>query len=348
MNVLARCLVRLSDFDFALPPELIAQTPARPRDAARLLVLHRATGGLIHRGFRDLPEYLRPPDILVLNDTKVLPARLRARRPSGGQVEVLLLRSMVGGMWEALVRPGRKIRHGARLVFAPGVLEGVVGERTATGTRLIMLEHEGDALSILQRIGEMPTPPYIAGTLADPLDYQTVYARAWGAVAAPTAGLHFTNALLAEIRRRGVDIVCLTLHVGLGTFRPVKVEDIARHQMDAEAYEIAPAVAEAINRARRQGGRVVAVGTTCVRALESAAGGDGAVRPGRGSTNLFITPGYRFGAVDAIVTNFHLPKSTLVMLASAFAGRERLLRAYAEAIREHYRFYSFGDAMLIL
>jgi len=332
-----------------LPPELIAQAPARPRDAARLLVLHRATGGgLIHREFRDLPEYLRPLDVLVLNDTKVLPARLRARRPSGGQVEVLLLRPVAGGMWEALVRPGRKIRQGARLAFAPGVLEGVIGERTAAGTRMIMLEHEGDALSVLQRVGEMPTPPYIAGTLADPLDYQTVYARAWGAVAAPTAGLHFTNALLAEIRRRGVDIVCLTLHVGLGTFRPVKVEDIAAHQMDAEAYEIGPAVAETINRAHRWGGRVVAVGTTCVRALESAAGKDGVVHPGGRSTNLFITPGYRFGAVDAIVTNFHLPRSTLVMLACAFTGRERLLRAYAEAIRERYRFYSFGDAMLIL
>jgi S-adenosylmethionine:tRNA ribosyltransferase-isomerase len=348
LNALAPCLMRPSDFDFVLPPELIAQTPARPRDTARLLVLHRATGELIHRGFRDLPEYLRPPDVLVLNDTKVLPARLRARRPSGRRVEVLLLRPVAGGMWEALVRPGRKIRQGARLAFAPGVLEGVVGERTAAGTRMIVLEHDGDILSVLQRIGEMPTPPYIAGTLADPLDYQTVYARTWGAVAAPTAGLHFTNPLLAEIRRRGVDIVCLTLHVGLGTFRPVKVEDIARHQMDAEAYEIEPAVAETINGARRRGGRVVAVGTTCVRALESAAGKDGVIHSGCGSTSLFITPGYRFGAVDAIVTNFHLPRSTLVMLASAFAGREHLLRAYAEAIRERYRFYSFGDAMLIL
>jgi S-adenosylmethionine:tRNA ribosyltransferase-isomerase len=340
--------MRLSDFEFVLPPELIAQTPARPRDAARLLVLHRSTGELGHRIFRDVPEFLRRGDVLVLNDTKVLPARLRARRPTGGQVEVLLLRPLAAGAWEALVRPGRKIRQGMRLTFAPGVLEGVVGERTPAGTRMITLEHDGDTLSILQRIGEMPTPPYITSTLADPHDYQTVYARAPGAVAAPTAGLHFTNTLLAKIRHRGVEVVCLTLHVGLATFRPVKVEDIAGHKMGVEAYEIEPTAAVAINDARRRGGRIAAVGTTCVRALESAAGEDGLVHPGSGSTNLFITPGYRFRAIDAMITNFHLPRSTLVMLVSAFAGRERLLRAYAEAIRAHYRFYSFGDAMLIL
>jgi S-adenosylmethionine:tRNA ribosyltransferase-isomerase len=348
LSVLAPSLMRLSDFEFVLPPELIAQTPARPRDAARLLVLDRASGEFAHRVFRELPEFLRPGDVLVLNDTKVLPARLRARRPTGGQVEVLLLRPLADGAWEALVRPGRKIRQGTRLAFAPGVLEGVVGERLAAGTRMITLEHAGDTLSVLQRIGEMPTPPYITSPLADPHDYQTVYARALGAVAAPTAGLHFTNTLLTEIRQRGVEIVCLTLHVGLATFRPVKVEDVAHHKMDVEAYEIEPPAAATINGARRRGGRIAAVGTTCVRALESAAGENGVVRAGSGSTNLFITPGYRFRAIDAMITNFHLPRSTLVMLASAFAGRERLLRAYAEAIRARYRFYSFGDAMLIL
>jgi S-adenosylmethionine:tRNA ribosyltransferase-isomerase len=341
--------MRLSEFDFVLPPELIAQVPARPRDAARLLVLERATGARAHRIFRDLPERLRPDDVLVLNDTKVLPARLRARRqPAGGAVEVLLLRPIADGTWEALVKPGRRVRRGDRLTFAAGLLEGVVGGRTDGGTRTIALEHRGDLLPILQRVGEMPTPPYITRRLEDPHDYQTVFARAPGAVAAPTAGLHFTEALLAGIRRRGVEIACLTLHVGLGTFRPVKVEEVASHRMDAEVYEIPVETAATINRARGRGGRVVAVGTTCVRALESAAEHDGTVRAGTASTNLFITPGYRFRVTDALVTNFHLPKSTLVMLASAFAGRERLLAAYADAIGQRYRFYSFGDAMLIV
>ncbi len=341
--------MRLSEFDFTLPPELIAQVPARPRDAARLLVLERATGARRHRIFRDLPEWLRRDDVLVLNDTKVLAARLRARRqPSGGAVEVLLLRPMSDGAWEALVKPGRRVRRGDRLTFAVGLLEGVVGERTPSGTRTIALEHPGDLMPILQRIGEMPTPPYITRRLEDPHDYQTVFARAPGAVAAPTAGLHFTEALLAAIRRHGVEIVSLTLHVGLGTFRPVKVEEVARHRMDAEVYEIPVETAATINRARGRGGRAVAVGTTCVRALESAVQHDGRVHARTASTTLFITPGYAFRATDALVTNFHLPKSTLLMLASAFAGRERLLAAYEEAIREGYRFYSFGDAMLIV
>ena len=341
--------MRLSEFDFTLPPELIAQVPARPRDAARLLVLERATGARAHRIFRDLPECLRPDDVLVLNDTKVLAARLRARRqPSGGAVEVLLLRPISDGAWEALVKPGRRVRRGDRLIFADGALEGVVGERAQSGTRTIALEHQGDLMPILQRVGEMPTPPYITRKLEDPHDYQTVFARAPGAVAAPTAGLHFTEALFAAIRRRGVEIVCLTLHVGLGTFRPVKVEEVARHRMDAEVYEIPVETAATINRARGRGGRVVAVGTTCVRALESAAEPDGIVHARAASTNLFITPGYAFRVTDALVTNFHLPKSTLLMLASAFAGRERLLAAYEEAIREGYRFYSFGDAMLVV
>jgi S-adenosylmethionine:tRNA ribosyltransferase-isomerase len=340
--------MRVSDFDFALPPDLIAQSPARPRDAARLLVLDRTTGARAHRIFRDLPEYLRPADVLVLNDTKVLPARLRGRRPAGGAVEVLLLRATSDGAWEALVKPGRRVRRGDRLTFVPGVLEGVVGERTDSGTRVIALEHRDDLVPILQRIGEMPTPPYITRRLEDPQDYQTVFAQTPGAVAAPTAGLHFTTALLEEIGRRGVETTTLTLHVGLGTFRPVKVEEVARHRMDPEVYEISVETAAMVNRARHRGGRVVAAGTTCVRALESAAERDGTVRAGSASTNLFITPGYQFRVAGALVTNFHLPKSTLLMLASAFAGRERLLEVYAEAIRERYRFYSFGDAMLIV
>lgn len=340
--------MHLSDFDFALPPDLIAQSPARPRAAARLLVLDRRTGALAHRVFQDLPEYLRPADVLVLNDTKVLPARLRARRPAGGAVEVLLVRQVSDGVWAALVKPGRRVRRGDRLTFAPGVLEGVVGERADGGTRTIALEHRGDLVSILQQVGEMPTPPYITRRLDDPDDYQTVFARAPGAVAAPTAGLHFTAELLAAIRHRGVEIAYLTLHVGLGTFRPVRVEEVARHRMDPEVYEIGVETAAAVNRARGRGGRVVAVGTTCVRALESAAEPDGLIRAGSASTSLFITPGYAFRVTGALVTNFHLPKSTLLMLASAFAGRERLLAAYAEAIGRRYRFYSFGDAMLIV
>jgi S-adenosylmethionine:tRNA ribosyltransferase-isomerase len=340
--------MRLSDFEFALPPDLIAQAPARPRDAARLLVLDRATEACAHRIFRDLPELLRPDDVLVLNDTKVLPARLRAGRPpGGGAVEVLLLRPMSDGSWEALVRPGRKVRRGDRLTFAAGLLEGVIGERGEGGARTIALEYQGDLMPILQRIGEMPTPPYITRRLEDPHDYQTVFAKTTGAIAAPTAGLHFTDALLEAVRRRGIQIVSLTLHVGIGTFRPVRVEEVARHQMDAEAYEIPVETAATINRARGRGGRVVAVGTTCVRGLESAAE-HGVVRAGSAATNLFITPGYQFRVTGALVTNFHLPKSTLLMLASAFAGRERLLAVYAEAIRERYRFYSFGDAMLIV
>jgi len=339
--------MRLSDFDFALPPDLIAQSPIRPRDRARLLVLHRATGELAHHEVRDLPRFLRPSDVLVLNDTKVLPARLRGRRTGGGAVEVLLLHPAAGGAWEALVRPGRRIPEGAHLVFAPGVLEGIVGARTTGGTRVVTLQHDGNLRSLLQRIGEMPTPPYIKRRLDDPSDYQTVFARAEGAVAAPTAGLHFTGELLEAIRKQGTRVVFLTLHVGIGTFRPVRVQEITRHRMDAEAYEIGEETAGAINGARAAGGRVVAVGTTCVRALESAAGADGLVRAGNGSAALFITPGYRFRATDALITNFHLPRSTLLMLACAFAGRERLLSAYAEAVRLRYRFYSFGDAMLI-
>jgi S-adenosylmethionine:tRNA ribosyltransferase-isomerase len=340
--------VKLSDFDYVLPRHLIAQTPARPRDTARLLVLDRATGRVEHRTFRDLPDYLRPEDALVLNDTRVLPVRLRARRPTGGEVEVVLVRRGGDGAWEALMRPGRRVRDGARLVFVSGVLEGTAGPRTASGLRLITLEHKEDLRAILTRVGEMPVPPYIERPLDDPNDYQTVYAGRDGAIAAPTAGLHFTDALLQAIRRRGVPIAFLTLHVGPGTFRPVESEEIEMHRMDAEYYEVGAEAAAAVNDARARGGRIIVAGTTGVRSLESVVGEDRTVRAGGGWTDLFIFPGFRFRATDALITNFHLPRTTLLMLVSAFAGRERVLAAYAEAMRAGYRFYSFGDAMLIL
>ncbi|HYM68965.1 MAG TPA: tRNA preQ1(34) S-adenosylmethionine ribosyltransferase-isomerase QueA [bacterium] len=340
--------MKLSDFDYALPRERIAQAPARPRDSARLLVLSRGDGSLAHRTFRDLPDYLRRGDVLVLNDTRVLPARLRGRRAGGGAVEVLLLRPDGQGVWEALVRPGRRVREGARLVFKDGALEAVAGPRTASGTRLVTLSCRGDLRAALDEVGEMPVPPYIERPLDDPDDYQTVYAKREGAVAAPTAGLHFTDGLLAALRTRGVDVVSLTLHVGIGTFRAVEAEDVAGHRMDAEWYAVAPETARAINAARARGGRAVVVGTTSVRTLESVAQDGGTVAAGSGWTDLFITPGFRFRVTDALITNFHLPKTTLLMLVSAFAGRERVLAAYGAAVREGYRFYSFGDAMLIV
>lgn len=311
-------------------------------------MLHRDTGALEHRVFRDLPEYLRDGDVLVLNNTKVLPVRLRTRRPTGAEVEVLLLRP-AGDYWEALVRPGRRLQPGTRLQFGGGAIEVTIGARTEQGTRFVGIEtSSGDLRSTLDRIGEMPVPPYIEGPLENRNDYQTVYAEREGAVAAPTAGLHFTRALLDAIRARGIRIVFVTLHVGLGTFRGVEVEDVSRHRMDAEYYEVSAETAAAINAARAQGGRAVVVGTTVVRTLESVARDDGTVAPAAGPTELFITPGFQFRVTDALVTNFHLPRTTLLMLVSAYAGRERILAAYAEAIRRRYRFYSFGDAMLIL
>jgi S-adenosylmethionine:tRNA ribosyltransferase-isomerase len=361
--------LRLSDFEYVLPPELIAQTPARPRDSSRLLVLHRGTGAVEHRIFRDLPDYLKPGDVLVLNNTKVLPVRLLGRRPTGGEVEVLLLRPAAppdtaggppghggvpggpapsGAGWEALVRPGRRLRPGTRLRFGDGAVEVVVGPAGEQGTRLVTVHYTGDLRAALDQAGHMPVPPYITRPIADPSEYQTVYAEREGAVAAPTAGLHFTPEMLDAVRSRGIAVAFVTLHVGLGTFRGVEVDDVSRHRMDAEYYELTADAAAGINAARAGGGRVVVVGTTVVRTLESIAHDDGTVPPGRGWTDLFITPGFRFRATDALVTNFHLPRTTLLMLVSAFAGRERILAAYAEAIRLRYRFYSFGDAMLIL
>lgn len=364
--------MRLSDFDYNLPPELIAQHPAVPRDSARLIVVDRRNGQIQHRVFRDLPEYLRPPDVLVINDTRVMPARLRSRKTTGGAVEVLLLRpvspqagSAPGDarpsarrtqskgsvppteVWETLVRPGRRVRKGNRLEFAGG-LTGEVVDAREEGVRLIAFATDRPILDLVQQIGEVPLPPYVHEPLRRPDDYQTVYARVNGAVAAPTAGLHFTGALLQRIRDSGASIVTLTMHIGLGTFRPVSVEVVERHRMDTEWFEVPEDAAAKINVARAVGGHVVVVGTSAVRALETVTAEGGTVRPGSGWSELFIYPGYRFKATDVLVTNFHLPETTLLMLVCAFAGRELILRAYEEAIRTRYRFYSFGDAMLIL
>ncbi len=354
----------IADFDYALPPELIAQTPAEPRDAARLLVLPRTGGPVEHTVFRELGRYLRPGDLLVLNRTRVLPARLHGRRAdaAGGRVELLLLRPDADGTWEALVRPARRLRPGTPLVFGDGRLEAVVVARTAAGTARVRLTPEPTE-ALLAAIGEMPLPPYIHGWHGDPERYQTVYADTLGSAAAPTAGLHFTPALLAALEAQGVALAYVTLHVGLDTFRPVHEVDARAHPMHRERCEVPPAVVAAVQRARAAGGRVIAVGTTSVRALESAALAaeqssatapatatppDPPLAPYAGWTDLYVMPGYRYRVVDGLITNFHLPRSTLLLLVSALVGRERLLAAYAEAIRARYRFYSFGDAMLIL
>lgn len=341
--------MKLSDFDYELPEELIAQHPVEPRDASRLMVVPRTGGALEHRHFRDLPEYLRPGDALVLNETRVMPARLMGHREgTGGAVEVLLLRRLDRDRWETLVKPGKKARPGQRIIFGDGMLVGTVLETTDVGGRIIAFEYEGIFEEVLERLGEMPLPPYIHERLENPERYQTVYAKEVGSAAAPTAGLHFTPELLDRIQKMGVHVEKILLHVGLGTFRPVQVEDVETHKMHSEFYTVTPETAAALNRVRAEGGRIIAVGTTSVRTLETVTAEDGTVQAGQGWTDIFIYPGYRFKAVDAMVTNFHLPKSTLVMLVSAFAGRERILDAYAEAVRQRYRFFSFGDAMLIL
>lgn len=338
--------MRLADFDYALPPGLIAQHPVTPRDASRLLVVDRATGQFAHRVFSDITAFLRQGDVLVLNDTRVLPARLRGRRlGTGGAVEILVLRPAAGDWWEALVRPGHRLRPGAVVEVGAERVQVEIGESPRQGRWLVRPRADGQMPGLLRQAGEMPLPPYIRERLDDPERYQTVYAREEGAVAAPTAGLHFTTALLQRLGAQGVQTVTLTLHVGPGTFQPVTAEDVRDHRMDAEHYTITESAAEAINSRR---GRLVAVGTTAVRALETAAAPDGRVAPGQGWTDLFIVPGFEFRAVQALVTNFHLPRTTLLMLVCAFAGRELILRAYEEAIQERYRFYSFGDAMLIL
>ena len=340
--------MKTSDFMYDLPEELIAQTPAERRDGSRLLVLDKKTGATEHRHFYDLPAYLRSGDCLVLNDSRVIPARLFGTRPTGGAVEIVLLRELDGNRWECLTRPGKKMRPGTEVRFGDGELTGVVEEVTEGGNRIIRFRYEGIFLELLDRLGQMPLPPYIKTQLADPERYQTVYAREPGSAAAPTAGLHFTPELLDGIREMGVDVRFVTLHVGLGTFRPVKAEDIEDHEMHSEFCTVPEDTAEAIRRAKENGGRVVAVGTTSCRTLESFAAEDGGIAPGSRWTNIFIYPGYRFKCIDALVTNFHLPGSTLVMLVSALAGRENILNAYREAVAERYRFFSFGDAMFIV
>jgi S-adenosylmethionine:tRNA ribosyltransferase-isomerase len=340
-------LLKTSDFDYDLPQELIAQHPPAERDAARMLVLDRSSGAVTHSTVMALPQFLDTGDLLVLNDSRVLPARLIGRRADGAEAEVLLLRPLDGDRqrWEALIRPGRRLEPGSRVRFEHSKLVVAIESRTDE-TTTVRLNGAADPLAEVRRIGLMPTPPYIKEKLGDPERYQTIYAREEGSAAAPTAGLHFTPELLQAVGVRGVGTAFVTLHVGLDTFRPVRVDDPSAHPIHREWYRIDDATAHAINDTRRQGKRVIAVGTTSVRVLESAAS-DGAVAAGEGWTGLFIRPGYEFRIVDAMLTNFHLPKSTLLMLVSAFAGRDRILAAYAEAIRARYRFYSFGDCMLI-
>lgn len=339
----------LDEFDYELPEELIAQVPLADREASRLLVVHRENGSVEHRRFPDIISYLRSGDALVLNNTRVLPARLLGRKKEGGALaEILLLHRKNANVWETLVRPGRRLRPGAEVIFGDGELSALIKEELPDGGRLVEFHYDGVFEEVLDRLGEMPLPPYIKETLQDRERYQTVYAKEEGSAAAPTAGLHFTPRLLAEVKNRGVEIVYLTLHVGLGTFRPVKAADIREHQMHSEYYSITAEAAEALNRCRQNGGRIVAVGTTSCRTLETVTDEAGMVHAGSGWTGIFIYPGYRFNAVDSLLTNFHLPKSTLMMLISAFAGRDTVMAAYREAVNERYRFFSFGDAMLIL
>jgi S-adenosylmethionine:tRNA ribosyltransferase-isomerase len=347
--------VNTADFDYDLPPGRIAQRPAPRREDARMLVLRRAGGAPEHRRVADLPEFLRAGDLLVVNDTRVIPCRLEARKPTGGRVELFLLEERAPGLWDALLHASRRPRPGTPLAIGSGRARATVVEEGERGRALVRVESDVPFAEVLAAEGRTPLPPYIARAGADAAQesadrerYQTVYARAPGAVAAPTAGLHFSEALLARLASAGVGRAAVTLHVGLGTFRPVTSERAEDHVLEAERYEVAAAAAEAVAAARRAGGRVVAVGTTTVRTLETAAAGDGEVRASSGRSALFIRPPYRFRAVDALLTNFHLPRSTLLMLVCAFAGRERVLAAYAEAVREGYRFYSYGDAMLIL
>lgn len=340
--------MKTSDFYYDLPPELIAQTPLERRDGSRLLTLDKRTGETGHGHFYDLPRLLRPGDCLVMNDSRVLPARLLGRRePTGGAAEVLLLVDRGDQVWECLVRPGRKVKPGTRLSFGEGALTAEVLETLEGGNRLIRFDYEGIFLETLERLGKMPLPPYIKEELNDPERYQTVYSRQVGSAAAPTAGLHFTGELLDQIQAMGVSLCYVTLHVGLGTFRPVKEDEITDHEMHAEYCMIPQETADIINRTKQTGGRVVCVGTTSCRTIESWAGEDGTLKASAGWTDIFIYPGYRFKVLDALVTNFHLPESTLVMLVSALAGREHILAAYEEAVRERYRFFSFGDAMFI-
>ena len=340
--------MKTSDFYYDLPEELIAQDPLEDRSSSRLLVLDKKTGETEHHVFREIVNYLDPGDCLVINDTKVIPARLiGAKEETGAKIEVLLLKRGADDVWETLVKPGRKAKPGTRISFGDGLLVGEVVDIVDEGNRLIHFEYEGIFEEILDRLGQMPLPPYITHQLKDKDRYNTVYAEHPGSAAAPTAGLHFTPELLEKIRDKGVDIAHVTLHVGLGTFRPVKVDDVENHHMHSEFYMIDETAAEKINRAKENGKRVICVGTTSCRTIESAADENGRLKACSGWTNIFIYPGYQFKILDALITNFHLPESTLVMLVSALAGRDHVLAAYEEAVRERYRFFSFGDAMFI-
>lgn len=355
-NTLAKTDLKTSDFDYNLPESLIAQHPTEKRDEARLMVLDKQTGAIKHRIFRDVKDFLRPGDVLVVNDSKVIPARIYGKKiredlSEGADCEFLLLRQRSLDLWETIVRPGKRLKEGARVRFGNGLLEAVIQEVTEDGNRIVQFEYDktGDKnlYAILDEIGRMPLPPYITEELKNNSDYQTVYAREEGSAAAPTAGLHFTRELLDEIRDMGVEIVPVMLHVGLGTFRPVKADSIADHVMHSEFFTVTEESAEKINLARKNGGRIIAVGTTSCRTLESASTDDGIVHPMCDDTGIFIYPGYKFKAVDALITNFHLPQSTLIMLVSAFSNREIVMNAYETAVREKYRFFSFGDAMFI-
>ena len=341
--------MKRQDFYYDLPEELIAQDPLEDRSSSRLLVLDKKTGETQHHTFREIVNYLNPGDCLVINDTKVIPARLiGAKEETGAKIEVLLLKRKQNDVWETLVKPGRKARTGTRISFGDGLLKGEVIDVVDEGNRLIRFEYDGIFEEILDQLGQMPLPPYITHQLKDKDRYNTVYAAHEGSAAAPTAGLHFTPELLEEIDRKGVDIARVTLHVGLGTFRPVKVEDVENHHMHSEFYMIDEKAAEKINGAKARGGRIICVGTTSCRTIESAADENGHLKACSGWTEIFIYPGYTFKALDGLITNFHLPESTLIMLVSALAGREHVLAAYEEAVRERYRFFSFGDAMLII
>lgn len=340
--------MKTSDFYFDLPEELIAQDPLEDRSSSRLMVLDKHTGAVTHRIFHDITEYLHPGDCLVINDTKVIPARLiGAKEDTGGKVEILLLKRKENDVWETLVKPGKKCRPGARIVFGSGELKAEIKEVLPDGNRLVQFEYPGIFEEVLDRLGQMPLPPYITHQLKDKNRYQTVYARYEGSAAAPTAGLHFTEELLKQIEEMGVKIARVTLHVGLGTFRPVKVENVLEHHMHSEYYQVTKEAADIINGAKKAGGRIISVGTTSTRTLESVARDDGTIMPGSGNTEIFIYPGYHFKAIDCLITNFHLPESTLLMLVSALAGKDHILEAYEEAVKERYRFFSFGDAMLI-
>lgn len=340
--------LRKSDFYFDLPQELIAQDPLEDRSNSRLLLLDKKDGRIEHHIFREIVDYLRPGDCLVLNDTKVLPARLMGvKEDTGAAIEVLLLKRKENDIWETLVKPGKKAKPGTQIVFGEGSLRARVLEVVEEGNRLIRFSYEGIFEEVLDRLGEMPLPPYITHKLQDKSRYQTVYAKYEGSAAAPTAGLHFTKELLSSIEAKGVSIAYVTLHVGLGTFRPVKAENILEHHMHSEYYQVTKEAADKINRAKEAGGRVICVGTTSCRTIESAAGEDGRLQECCDNTEIFIYPGYRFKVMDCLITNFHLPESTLVMLVCALAGRENVLHAYQEAIRQEYRFFSFGDAMFL-